>query len=42
MLGSGIVKGLLVTAKNFAGSYHDPARMVTEQYPEERPKLPEN
>ncbi|MDI1337245.1 MAG: 4Fe-4S binding protein [Lacunisphaera sp.] len=42
MLGSGIVKGLLVTAKNFAGSYHDPARMVTQQYPEERPKLPEN
>jgi NADH-quinone oxidoreductase subunit I len=41
MLGSGIIKGLAVTAKNFVGSYHDPARMVTEQYPEERPKLPE-
>ena len=41
MLGSGIIKGLAVTAKNFAGSYHDPKRMVTEQYPEERPKLPE-
>jgi len=41
MLGSGILKGLAVTAKNFIGSYHDPARMVTEQYPEERPKLPE-
>ncbi len=42
MLGSGILKGLGVTAKNFAGSYHDPARMVTQQYPEEPAKLPEN
>jgi len=42
MLGSGIIKGLAVTAKNFAGSYHDPARMVTQQYPEEPAKLPEN
>ena len=42
MLGSGIIKGLAVTAKNFVGSYFVPARMVTEQYPEERPKLPEN
>jgi NADH-quinone oxidoreductase subunit I len=41
MLGSGIIKGLAVTAKNFVGSYHDPARMVTVQYPEERTKLPE-
>jgi NADH-quinone oxidoreductase subunit I len=41
MLGSGIIKGLAVTAKNFLGSYHDPARMVTEQYPEERTVLPE-
>ena len=42
MLGTGIIKGLLVTAKNFAGSYHDPKRLVTVQYPEERIKLPEN
>jgi len=42
MLGTGIIKGLLVTAKNFAGSYHDPKRLVTVQYPEERTKLPEN
>ena len=41
MLGTGLLQGLAVTAKNFAGSYHDPKRMVTEQYPEERPKLPE-
>jgi NADH-quinone oxidoreductase subunit I len=42
MLGSGILKGLGITAKNFAGSYHDPARMVTQQYPEEPAKIPEN
>jgi NADH-quinone oxidoreductase subunit I len=41
MLGSGIIKGLAVTAKNFLGSYHDPERMVTQQYPEEPAKLPE-
>ncbi len=40
MLGSGIIKGLAVTAKNFAGSFHDPARMVTQQYPEEPARLP--
>jgi len=42
MLGSGIINGLLVTAKNFAGSYHDPERMVTVEYPEVRPVIPEN
>ena len=42
MLGTGIFKGLAVTAKNFAGSFHDPARFVTTQYPEERTVLPEN
>jgi len=42
MLGSGILKGLAVTAKNFAGSYHDPARMVTVEYPEKRIPIPEN
>ncbi len=41
MLGSGIIKGLAVTAKNFVGSYHDPARMVTVEYPEKRLPLPE-
>ena len=40
--GSGIVKGLAVTARNFLGSYVDKDRLTTEQYPEERPKLPEN
>lgn len=42
MLGSGIIKGLAETARNFVGSYHDPARLTTVQYPEERPPLPEN
>lgn len=40
--GSGIVKGLAVTARNFIGSYFEKDRLITEQYPEERPKLPEN
>ena len=42
MLGSGILKGLAVTAKNLVGSYHDPARMVTVEYPEQRIPIPEN
>ena len=42
MLGTGIIKGLAVTAKNFAGSFHDPARFVTTEYPEVRTNLPEN
>jgi NADH-quinone oxidoreductase subunit I len=40
--GTGIIKGLAVTARNFLGSYVEKDRMVTEQYPEERPVLPEN
>ncbi|HTL69324.1 MAG TPA: 4Fe-4S binding protein [Lacunisphaera sp.] len=42
MLGTGILKGLVVTAKNFVGSYHDPARMVTVEYPEQPSAIPEN
>ncbi|MBL9216054.1 MAG: 4Fe-4S binding protein [Opitutaceae bacterium] len=42
MLGSGIIKGLAVTAKNLAGSFHDPARYVTQEFPEVQPQLPEN
>jgi NADH-quinone oxidoreductase subunit I len=38
MLGSGIIKGLAVTAKNFIGSFHDPERLPTIEYPEQ--KLP--
>jgi len=38
MLGTGIIKGMIETARNFIGSYDDPERLVTVQYPEE--KLP--
>jgi NADH-quinone oxidoreductase subunit I len=41
MLGTGILKGLAVTAKNFVGSYRTRERMVTVQYPEERLPIPE-
>jgi len=42
MLGKGIIKGMLVTAKNFVGSYFDKERMTTVQYPEERETPEEN
>ncbi len=42
MLGEGIIKGMLETAKNFAGSYVSKERLITVQYPEEREPLPEN
>ncbi|HXN34589.1 MAG TPA: 4Fe-4S dicluster domain-containing protein [Opitutaceae bacterium] len=41
MLGTGLLQGLRVTARNLVGSFHDPKRFVTTQYPEERTKLPE-
>jgi NADH-quinone oxidoreductase subunit I len=42
MLGSGLLQGLAVTAKNFVGSFHDPARLTTIEYPEVKTKLSEN
>jgi len=36
MLGEGIIKGMVETARNFAGSYTDPARLTTVQVPEEK------
>jgi NADH-quinone oxidoreductase subunit I len=42
MLGTGLIKGLAVTAKNFVGSFHDPDRFTTVEYPEVKPALPEN
>ena len=42
MLGSGLIQGLKVTAKNVVGSFHDPARFTTIEYPEQKEKLPEN
>ena len=42
MIGTGILKGMATTAKNFFGSYVDPERLTTVQYPEERLPTPEN
>jgi NADH-quinone oxidoreductase subunit I len=42
MIGTGILKGMAVTAKNLVGSYFDKERLITVQYPEERTPLPEN
>ena len=42
MIGSGVLKGMAVTARNFVGSYFDKERLITVQYPEERNPLPEN
>src|SRR6202790_5240069 len=42
MLGTGILKGMGVTARNFVGSYFEKERLITVQYPEERSPLPEN
>ena len=36
MLGEGIIKGMLETAKNLFGSYVSKERLTTVQYPEER------
>ena len=36
MLGEGIVKGLVETARNFLGSFGGGSRLFTVQYPEER------
>ncbi len=42
MLGSGIIKGMVETARNFVGTYHDPARLPTIQYPEEKRETSES
>jgi len=36
MLGEGIIKGMAETARNFIGSYHDPERLTTVEFPEKR------
>ena len=36
MLGEGILKGMMETARNFFGSYVSKARLTTVQYPEQR------
>jgi NADH-quinone oxidoreductase subunit I len=42
MLGRGILRGLIETGRNFCGSYYDPARLTTVQYPEARIAPQEN
>lgn len=42
MIGTGILKGMAVTARNFVGSYFEKERLTTIQYPEEREPLAEN
>ncbi len=42
MLGTGLLKGMVETARNFVGSYHDPARLPTVEYPEQQTPVPEN
>ncbi len=42
MIGTGIIKGMATTAKNFFGSYVDSERLTTVQYPEERIPTMEN
>jgi NADH-quinone oxidoreductase subunit I len=41
MLGTGLVKGMVETARNFVGSYTDEARLTTVEYPEQRIPLKE-
>ena len=42
MIGSGLIKGLGTTAKNFFGSYVDKERLATIEYPEEPAVIKEN
>jgi NADH-quinone oxidoreductase subunit I len=42
MLGTGIIKGLIETGRNFVGSYHDEARLTTVEYPEQKIPPKEN
>ena len=42
MLGLGIIRGLAETGRNFVGSYVDPERLTTVEYPEARVPLKEN
>jgi len=41
-IGKGLLEGMVVTARNFVGSYFDKELLVTVQYPEERVQVPEN
>jgi NADH-quinone oxidoreductase subunit I len=42
MLGLGILRGFIETGRNFCGSYYDPARLTTVQYPDAKIQPQEN
>jgi NADH-quinone oxidoreductase subunit I len=42
MLGTGLIKGMVETARNFVGSYVSDERLTTLQYPDERDTPKEN
>jgi len=42
MQGQGIIRGFIETARNFFGSYRDPERLTTIQYPEQKLAMSEN
>lgn len=42
MLGSGLLHGLAVTARNLVGSFHDPSRYTTVEYPEQKAPVTES
>ncbi len=42
VLGEGIIKGMAETARNFLGSYHDPQRLTTVEFPEAKIPAKEN
>jgi NADH-quinone oxidoreductase subunit I len=42
MFGEGIIKGMAETARNFIGSYSDPERLTTVEFPEDKIPAKEN
>jgi NADH-quinone oxidoreductase subunit I len=42
MIGKGILKGMVETARNLTGSFHDPDRLTTVEYPEQKIPAKEN
>jgi NADH-quinone oxidoreductase subunit I len=42
MIGKGILKGMVETARNMTGSFHDPDRLTTVEYPEQKIPAKEN
>ena len=42
MIGKGILKGMAETARNMAGSFYDPDRLTTVEYPEQKIPAKEN